>query len=122
MKKIKLHLRKVSWLFLIIMLSQGCTLYKGSISLENAVANQKKVKVYTSTNVKPYQFKRIEEDNGKYKGIPKRYSQASEVIVKKEDITLIKEHDKTASNIVSFTPLAIIVALGIILFSSEGEN
>ena len=68
------------------------------------------------------EFKRIERIDGEYKGLPKRYSPAEEVVIKKETITQIKEHDKTMSNIISFSPLALILGLGIILFSSQGED
>ncbi|MEL6812977.1 MAG: hypothetical protein AAFP76_16755, partial [Bacteroidota bacterium] len=98
---------------------QGCTVYKGSITLEDAVAQQKKVKVITSDNPKPFEFKKIERVDGEYVGIPKRYSQAENITLKKETITEIKEHDKTMSTIITFSPLAIIVGLGVILFGNS---
>lgn len=109
-------------LFAFLLLLQGCTLYKGSITLDEAVKGQKRVKVTTTESPKPYEFKRIEFINGKYKGIPKRYDQSGDVIVKKETITEIKEYDKTGSNIVIFAPLALIIGLGIILFTSGRDG
>jgi hypothetical protein len=122
MKLLKQKLKSLAAFLAIVILAQGCMVYKGSISLDEAVAGRQKVKVTTSDNPKPMEFNRIELIDGEYKGLPKRYSPAAEVIIKKETITQIKEHDKTASTIISFTPLALIVGLGILLFSSESDN
>lgn len=108
-------------LLALLLLLQGCTVYKGSISLEEAVSEEKKVKVTTTDNPKPFEFKRIELVDGQYIGIPKRYSASEPVTIQEEKITEIKEHDKTTSNIISFTPLAIILALGILLFT-DGDG
>ncbi len=104
-----------------LLLLQGCTAYKGSITLQNAVQLQKKVKVTTTDSEKPYEFAYIEERDGKYIGQPARYKQYGEVELDEAKITQIKEHDKTVSTIVTFTPIAIIIAAGIILFTNESE-
>jgi len=122
MKLLKLKLKSFAAFLAILILSQGCTVYKGSISIDEAVAGRQKVKVTTSDNPKPMEFKRIERIDGEYKGLPKRYSPADEVVIKKETVTKIKEHDKTTSNIISFSPLALIVGLGILLFSSGSDD
>ena len=110
-------------LLAFLILLQGCSVYKGSLTLEEAISTQKQVKVTTSEYPKPLQFKRIESVDGQYIGVPKRYSSSQAVILQEDKITGIKEHDKTASNIISFTPLAVILALGIILFSSgDGDD
>ncbi|MBL4662292.1 MAG: hypothetical protein JKY22_01725 [Flavobacteriaceae bacterium] len=122
MKLLKYKLKSFAAFLAIIILSQGCTVYKGSITLEEAVAGRQKVKVTTTDSPKPMEFRRIELINGKYKGLPKRYSQSDEVVIKKENITRIKEHDKTGSNLLTFSPLVLIVGLGILLFSNGGED
>ena len=109
-------------LLAFLILLQGCSVYKGSLTLEEAIATQKQVKVRTTEYPKPLLFKRIEAVDGQYIGIPKRYSSSQAVVLQEEKITEIKEHDKTASTIISFTPLALIVAAGIILFSSDGAD
>jgi hypothetical protein len=122
MKRIIWYVRSTSLLLALLILFQGCSLYKGSITLEEAVASQKRVKVTTSENPKPFEFKRIELVNGEYKGLPNRYDHSGEKIIKKESITEIKEYDKTASNVVTFAPIAIIVGIGILLFSSSSDG
>jgi len=115
-------MKTISILFVSLMLLQSCTAYKGSITLDQAVAGQQKVKVTTNDNPKPFEFSKIELVDGKYIGLPKRYKSTQAVELNKENITLIKEHDKTTSNIVTFSPLVLIAALGIILFSSDGGS
>jgi len=122
MKFLQSKIKSVAVFFIIITMSQGCTVYKGSITLEEAVAGKQKVKVMTSEYPKPLQFSKIEEVNGEYVGMPKRYGASEAVILQKDKITQIKEHDKTTSNIITFSPLALIVGLGIILFSAESED
>lgn len=119
MKTVVNRLRFFALMFSTLLLLQGCTLYKGSITLDEAVTWEKKVKVLSSDSEVPYQFEQIKLIDGQYVGIPKRYSQASEITLNPSNITEIKEHDKTLSNIVSFSPLAIIVGLGIFLLGSE---
>lgn len=119
MKTTAVHLRTISLLFTILILLQGCTVYKGNVTLDQAVTWEKKVKVMSSDNEEPYHFEHIKLRDGKYVGIPKRYSQSSEVILNPLNITEIKEHDKTLSTLISFSPLFIIAGLGIILFGSE---
>jgi len=122
MKLIKQQIKLLAPILAFLILCQGCTAYKGSITLDEAVAGQQKVKVTTKDNPKPFEFSKIELVDGKYIGLPKRYKSTQAVELKKENINLIKEHDKTTSNIVTFSPLALIVVLGIVLFSSESED
>ena len=122
MKLIKQQIKSITAFLAVLILSQGCTVYKGSITLEEAIAGKQKVKVTSSEYPKPLQFSRIELVNGEYVGMPKRYGSSTAVILQEDKITQIKEHDKTTSNIITFSPLALIVGLGIILFTSESED
>ena len=122
MKFLHSKIKSVAIFLAILLLSQGCTVYKGSITLDEAVAGKQKVKVTTSEYSKPLQFSKIEQVNGEYVGMPKRYGSSEAVILQKDKITQIKEHDKTTSNIITFSPLALIIGLGIILFSGESED
>lgn len=124
MKRIIWYVRSASILLALLILFHGCSLYKGSITLEEAVASRKRVKVSTSENPKPLEFKRIELVNGEYKGLPNRYDHSGEKIINKESITEIKEYDKTASDVVTFAPIVIIIGMGVLLFvgSSDGDG
>lgn len=122
MKRIIWYVRSAYLLLALLILFQGCSLYKGSITLEEAVASQKRVKVSTSENPKPLEFKRIELVNGEYIGLPNRYDHSGEKIINKESITEIKEYDKTASDVVTFAPIVIIIGIGILLFSGSSDG
>ena len=122
MKFLRSKVKLVAVFLAILLCSQGCTVYKGSITLDEAVAGKQKVKVTTSEFPKPLQFSRIEQVDGEYVGMPKRYGSSTAVILQEDKIKQIKEHDKTASNIITFSPLALILGLGIILFSSQDEG
>ncbi len=122
MKSMNLSFRLASLLLSVLFVLQGCTVYKGSISLDAAVMKQQKVKVTTTESEKPLEFEKINLVDGEYRGIPKRYSQGTEVVLDKDSIVEIKEHDKTLSNIISFSPLVIIIAAGVLLFSNESES
>jgi hypothetical protein len=122
MKRIIWYVRSASILLALLILFHGCSLYKGSITLEEAVASRKRVKVSTSENPKPLEFKRIELVNGEYKGLPNRYDHSGEKIINKEGITEIKEYDKTASDVVTFAPIMIIIGMGILLFSGSSDG
>jgi hypothetical protein len=122
MKRIIWYVRSASLLLTLLILFHGCSLYKGSITLEEAVASRKRVKVSTSENPKPLEFKQIELVNGEYKGLPNRYDHSGEKIINKESITEIKEYDKTASDVVTFAPIVIIIGMGILLFSGSSDG
>ncbi|MBX2826755.1 MAG: hypothetical protein KTR22_01245 [Flavobacteriaceae bacterium] len=121
MKSFNRSLRACSILLSVVFLLHGCTVYKGSVSLDEAVQGEKKVKIITSDSDTPKEYEKINLIDGEYRGIPKRYSQGSEEVIDTSKIVEIKEHDKTLSNIISFSPLAIIVALGVILFTNESD-
>ncbi|MDC8002846.1 hypothetical protein POV27_02165 [Aureisphaera galaxeae] len=122
MKFMNLPTRMSSFLLALLFVLQGCTVYKGSITLEQAVNGQRKVKVITSDSDTPKEYEKITLVDGEYRGTPKRYSQGTEEVIDTSKIVEIKEHDKTLSTIISFSPLVVIVAAGILLFSSESEN
>ena len=108
----------------ILILFQGCSIYKGSITLDEAVAEQKRVKVTTTQNDQPLKFQRIEYINREYKGIVIENDRSQDIKLSKEDISRIKEYDKTASDVFTFTPLVLIVALGVLMFTNltDGGN
>lgn len=122
MKFMNLPIRLSSLLLAVLFFMQGCTAYKGSITLDEAVNGEQKVKVITRDNGKSLEFEKITLINGEYRGVPKRYSQSSEVVLNPENIAHIKEHDKVVSNMVTFSPLIVIAVVGIILFTNSGDG
>ena len=90
MKTIKNHLKVVSLFFSVLILLQGCTVYKsGPITLEQAVQEQKKVKITTLDNRKIL-FKKIVFKDGKYYGVKKLKDSTKDVLLFEKDITVLK--------------------------------
>lgn len=64
-------MKKLSSLLLLLLLLQSCSVYHtGSLSVEEAVAANGKVKVITEDQ-KKYKFRRLEKENGRLLGITK---------------------------------------------------
>ena len=116
MKTIKIHLKVAALFFTVLILLQGCTVYKSvPISLEQAVQNESKVRVRTNSNEK-LKFNRIGFEDGKYFGVKKSNNVIVKTPLDQNFINIINEKDKTGSTILSIAiPLVIIVVLGVIV-------
>ena len=121
MKTLKNHLKVVTLFFSVLILLQGCTVYKSSsVSLEQAEQNQSKVKVITKNNEK-LKFKSIGIENGNYYGVKISNEGVIENIPLDQDfINIINEKNKTLSTIISIAiPVVIIAGLFGILYESS---
>ena len=116
MKTIKIHLKVAALFFTVLILLQGCTVYKSvPISLEQAVQNESKVRVRTNSNEK-LKFNRIGFEDGKYFGVKKSNNVIVKTPLDQNFINIINEKDKTGSTILSIAiPLVIIGVLGVIV-------
>ena len=71
MKTLKNHLKVVALFFSVLILLQGCTVYKSSsVSLQQAAKSETKV-IVKENNSKAIKFDRIEVVDGKYVGVKK---------------------------------------------------
>ena len=69
MKTINIHLKIVAFLISLMILLQGCTVYKSTtVTLDEAYKSQTKAKVITTDN-ETIKFKRIDVIDGKYLGV-----------------------------------------------------
>ena len=112
MKAIKVHLRSFALLLSVLILLQGCTVYKSTtVSLDQAVQSESKVRVYTNTNEK-LKFKRIGLENGSYYGVEKINSSMVRTPLDQDYINRINEKDKTLSTVLNIgIPIVIVGAL-----------
>ena len=100
MKTSTRHLKVVALFFSVLILFQGCTVYKSvPISIEQAVQNESKVKIKTNNN-KKLKFKRIEFANGIYYGVNKTEQVTVKTPLDENSIDTIKEKNKTLSMII----------------------
>ena len=115
MKTIKTQIKLIALLLSVLIIFQGCTVYKStSVTLEEAVQVQKKVQITTIDN-KKIKFKRIVKRDGKYFGVKWLKDNTKDIRVFENDIKKLKIENKTMSIMVSALPIAlalyIIIAL-----------
>ncbi|PHR69652.1 MAG: hypothetical protein COA67_09585 [Lutibacter sp.] len=114
MRKIKNQFKIIILLFTSIILMQSCRVYKKeSVTLENAVKEQKRVKIITNDN-KKYKFKRVTYEDGLFYGINKKKGKEIKTQLNIDDLKKVRLHNKTMSIIYS-TLLSLISASGIAL-------
>ncbi|MDU8885227.1 hypothetical protein RXV94_03580 [Yeosuana sp. MJ-SS3] len=120
MKIIKKQFKLIALILCMLILFQGCTVYKSvPISLEQAVKNESKVRVKTKSNEK-FKFNRIGEEDGNFYGVKKTNNVEVKTLLDEEYINTINEKDKTLSTVLSIgIPLVIIGVLGAIVIDTS---
>lgn len=119
-----------TFLFLIV----GCNVYhSGSVSVEEAVESNNRVKVVTSDNVF-YEFKKLKRENGKLVGVTGKNSDTAKglknhqqirhgnklkIVLAESDIRAIYPKNKKMTNIVNFG-VPLVSAAGLLGITSEG--
>ena len=104
MKTIKAHLKTVALFFSILILFQGCTVYKSAnVTLDEATKSETVAKVKTNNN-RTQKFKRIELDNGHYYGIRYIYGKMNKIQIDTSKVEKIQLKDK---------PLSFVLSIGI---------
>lgn len=116
MKILKDYSKVVTLFFSILILIQGCTVYKPT-TMEQAVKNESKVKVRTKNGEK-YKFSRIGNEDGNYYGVSKNKGETVKISLDEKSINTISEKDRTMSTILT---VAIPVAVLVLLVSSTFE-
>jgi hypothetical protein len=121
MKAIKQHLKVLALFLSVLMLFQGCTVYRSAnVSLEEAVRSKAKVKVLTDDN-RTLKFIAIDNDNGRYYGINKDKGIIVQSSLHEDNISKIQLKNKELSSMLSIG-LGLVFFLGIgaiIAFSSD---
>jgi hypothetical protein len=112
MRTLKVHLKVVALFFSVLILFQGCTVYKSaSVTLDEASKSNTHVRVKTFDN-QSLKFSRIEVVNNKIHGIKIHNGFTSITPIEKDNIEKIQLKDKTMSTFLSFT-IAGVIAAGI---------
>jgi hypothetical protein len=112
MKTLKKQFKSIALILSMLILLQGCTVYKASsVSLEQATLNKSKVKIMTKNNVK-LKFERIVVEDGNYYGIRTVDSQNVKLLLDTNTVEMIKEKDKILSTILSIgIPIVSIIGV-----------
>ncbi|MEJ2114443.1 MAG: hypothetical protein P8X62_12455 [Flavobacteriaceae bacterium] len=121
MKALKIHLKLLALFFSVLILLQGCTLYKPNyFTLHDASKTNNKVLVRTKNNEK-LKFKRIKLQHGQYYGVQKIKRIPAKIPLDSAEINYVRIKDKTTSTIFnSVLGLAgVIGVLGIVLWIED---
>ena len=115
MKTIKKQINSIALILSVLILLQGCTVYKSvPVSLEQAANSETKVKVLTNSNEKLI-FKRIGVENGSYYGVKKVKRNMVKIPLDKKMLNKINVKDKTMSIILSVgIPIALLLGAGFV--------
>jgi len=121
MKTIKAHLKAVALIWSILIFFQGCTVYKSSVSLEEASRIDSRVKVYTTTN-ESYKFERIGVDEGKYYGVKKSNGEIVNIPLERNELYKVLLKDNTRSIISTVSVVLGSVYAGMLLAFWIGQG
>ncbi len=117
MKTIKKQLKSIALVLSILIVFQGCTVYKSvPLSLEQAVQIESKVRVKTNGNEK-FKFNRIGVEDGNYYGVKIRNSVFVKTPLDQNNIKTINEKDKTRSTLLSIG-IPVVYVGGILLLEA----
>ena len=107
MKAMKKQFKTVALFLSMLIFFQGCSVYhKGTRTLDEAVNEQKKVKITTLDN-RTMHFKKVVYKDGKYYGVKKTKDSTKDVWLFENDIKELKVENKTMSIVVSSLPVTI---------------
>ncbi len=111
----------ISWLLVIVMVVQSCTVYKSTpITLEQAVQNESKVKIVTNRN-QTFIYKKIVFDEGKYYGVERVKSKKISIPINEDLVKSIQMKNQVLSALISVaTPIVIIIGIGVINTAGGG--
>jgi hypothetical protein len=113
MKTIKKHFKSVALILSMLILFQGCTVYKSAnVSLEEAYNSQTKVKVKTKDN-QTLKFKTLGFENGKYFGIKKIKGEIIKPHIDESNVEKIQLKDKSTSTILTIAFPVVVIGLAI---------
>jgi len=120
MKTLKKQSRLTAVFMVFVVFLQSCTIYKSvPISIDQAVKNQSEVKIHT-LNHDTYRFTAIEDIDGNYFGINKSAHEILRTPLNENQISTIKEKDKTLTTIFDVGVVFIILAPVIFLGTNGG--
>ncbi len=112
MKTVKKQFRLIAILFSALLFFQSCRVYHhSSVTLEQAVKEQKRVKIKT-IDKKVHKFKRIEYENGVFLGINKVKGKIVKIPIDANEIEKLRLHNKTLS-IIYGVGVSVVIAYGV---------
>ena len=119
MKTTTRHLKVVALFFSVLILFQGCTVYKSaSVTLDEASKSNTKVRITTNDN-QTIKYLNITKINQEYFGIKKVNGDLTKIPIQKEDIEIVRIKNKPMSTIVGalvfLGGFIVVVVTGVVL-------
>ena len=119
MRTLKVHLKVVALFFSVLILFQGCTVYKSAnVTLEEAARADTKVRITTNDN-QTMKYLNITKINQEYFGIKKVHGDLTKIPIQKEDIEIVRIKNKPMSTIVGalvfLGGFVVVVVTGVVL-------
>ena len=126
MKAIKQHLKQVALILSMLILFQGCTIYKSTpVSIDEASRMDNPVSLITTSNDK-LKYDRIIKENGSYYSVKKERTADVIAPIDALQIKEVKVKNDTASQLINFGSgvigigIVLVGVLGIIIWSNGG--
>jgi hypothetical protein len=119
MKKNKNRIKHVSLLLSILIVFQGCTVYKSAnTTLDEAVKNKIKTKLETNNGVN-FKFKKIVFENDNYFGVRKVKGKTEKMQLNEKHINNIKLKDKALSTVLTIALPITVIAASVLIFQDN---
>lgn len=120
MKTIKKNLKKTSLFFTLLTFLQACRVYHTeSVTLQEAVKAEKRVKIRTKSN-KTYKFQKVVLEDGRFYGINNYRSKEIKYPLDYNELRKVRLHDKTLSMIFSIGLPVVIIGMVVLSFAQAG--
>lgn len=122
MKLLRKKASPVCFFIMLLFLLESCTVYKSTpISLDQAVATKRRVKLITTDNQKLH-FKQIEKTDSVYYGLKTINGEKVRIALNQNNIKAIKEPNKVTSTILTAGIITTAVAFfAVIIFGETFE-
>jgi hypothetical protein len=98
MKALKKWLKTIAFFFISIMMFQSCVAYQGtSVSLEQAVREQKRTKIKAPNDIFYFKFKQIVFEEGQFYGLKKVKGETVKIPIDKNEVYKVFIQSKNKS-------------------------
>lgn len=116
MKTLRKQIKRLALFLSVLILFQGCTIYKGKgLTIDDAVYSNNKSEITTNYDM-TYKFKRVIQEDGNYYGLKKVKGEFVKTTLNPSDIKRVRIKDKTLSTILSIlVPVATLTIIGLVI-------
>ena len=123
MKTLKAHLKVVALFFSVLILLQGCTVYKSAnVTIDEAVKADNKVRIEKRNGERLKYYRVVELNDGNYYGKLKIKGLFNNILIDEDSIDKIQIKDQSTSTILTVAIPVVIVGVLINAVALSLEN